>query len=740
MRTKRFVNLLIIIIFIVPHLLSAQNKNSKINNILNYVNPFIGTANGGNTFPGAVVPWGMVSVSPHNSNSPSGYIYGQKYFYGFGHVHLSGTGCPDLGSIILVVQRGEVKVKPKEYRCTYSSEKASPGYYRVLLNEPGVLAEATASTRCGFIKLTPENNGELNILLDVGRSLALVGGGEINKISNTEVDGYNNSGGLCGEENREEIFFYTKFSQPCVNQGIWVNDSLISDNKAIVKDSSLGCWLTFKVIKGIPLLIKTGISYVSKKNAAQNLKKEIPGWDFDSVKSIAEKKWTGELSRIRISGGKKGDKIKFYSALYHMLIHPNIISDVNGEYPLMGRKGIGKYKDRDRYSVFSLWDTYRTLHPFLTLVYPEKESDIIKTMLDMYSESGYLPKWEIAGNEMYFMSGDPASVVISDSYIKGIKDFDIKKALEAVLKPTEIKNGESAPPIRAGYHELLHYGYIPFEQDTSQPWWVWGPASTTLEYCFDDWAISQFAKKLNDKDLFQKYYNRSMLYKNLFDTTTDFIRPKRKNGTWLTPFNPLATEGSGSWSGSGGPGYVEGDAWNYTWFVPQDIPGLISLFGGEKKFIDKLQQDFNNGQFTIGNEPDIANPYLFTYVNGEEYKTADLVQSIIRNDFGTNPDGLPGNDDCGTISGWLVFSMLGFYPVCPASEYYQLSIPSFDKITIHLNSKYYSGKKFIIEKRNGDLKSSKNIKIILNGERIKNYIIDQSQIVSGSKIQFIRYK
>jgi predicted alpha-1,2-mannosidase len=286
----------------------------------------------------------------------------------------------------------------------------------------------------------------------------------------------------------------------------------------------------------------------------------------------------------------------------------------------MGRKGTGNYKDRNRYTIFSLWDTYRTIHPFLTLIYPEKQSEIIKTMIDMYNENGYLPKWELAGNETYMMVGDPAVPVIVDSYIKGIHDFDIEKALEAFLKPTLLNDKEKAPPIRAGYHELLKYHYIPFEQNVNDDWWVWGPVSTTLEYCFSDWAISQLAKELGRKNYYNEFLLRSGYYKNLFDSSSLFIRPRLKNGSWLTPFDAEATEGSGDWAGSGGPGYVEGNAWNYTWFVPHDVDGLIKLFGGEDIFAEKLSRAFEENYFTINNEPDISYPYLFTYIKGQEKK------------------------------------------------------------------------------------------------------------------------
>lgn len=701
-------------------------------NIVKYVNPFIGTSNGGNTFPGAVVPWGMVSVSPHNSpGSPSGYIHGEKYFYGFGHTHLSGTGCADLGSIILTAADTNSNFTPESYKTTYLNEKASPGYYSLFLNKLNLKAEATASARVGFTKLTSVKKENVNIVFDVGRSLNLIGGGSIKIISETEIEGSNISGGFCGEENRQTIYFTAKLNRPFILSKIWIGNNIKYGKDFSVKDSSIGCALRYEINPRNPLLIKVGISYTSIENARKNLAAEIPGWNFQKVKDSAEELWNKNLSRIIVEGNNEKDKIKFYTAFYHMLIHPNIINDSNGEYPLMGRKGIGKYQSRNRYSVFSLWDTYRTLHPFLTLVFPEKQSEIIKTMLDMYDENGYLPKWELAGNETYMMVGDPADIVISDSYIKGINDFDLNKALNAMLKPALLNKGESASPVRAGYHQLLKYKYIPFEQNHNDDWWVWGPVSTSLEYNFSDWAISQFAKKIGNEKIYKDFLNRSNYYKNLFDKNTLFMRPKRKNGNWLTPFDSIALEGSGDWQGSGGPGYVEGNAWNYTWFVPFDVEGLINLFGSEKDFSNKLMRAFDENHFTINNEPDISYPYLFTYLKGKENLTTRLVESIIQNDFGIDADGLPGNDDCGAISGWFVFSAMGFYPVTPAKDSYQLNFPLFDKITISLNQKYYPGKKLIIER-----KSLKSDSIFFNNKEINDHQIKHSDMVKGGELIF----
>ncbi|MEW6652674.1 MAG: GH92 family glycosyl hydrolase [Bacteroidota bacterium] len=700
-----------------------------------FVNPFIGTSNGGNTFPGAVVPWGMVSVSPHNSpGSPSGYIFGKKYFYGFGHTHLSGTGCADLGGVILTAANSKISFDPEKYKSTYSGEFASPGFYKVKIDEPDIIAEVTATSRCGITKITPLNNGVINLLIDSGRSLAITGGGKIIIKSNTEIEGYNVSGGFCGELNRQTVYFSAQFSEPSIESGILIGDKNINSKTAEVKDSSIGCWMKYKADRGKYIYVKVGISYVSIENARLNLLTEIPGWDFELVKLNAEKLWEENLSRIIVEGDSKEDKIKFYTALYHMLIHPNIINDVNGEYPLMGRGGIGKYSNQNRYTVFSLWDTYRTLHPFLTLVYPERQSEIINTMIDMYLEYGFLPKWELAGQETYMMVGDPAAIVLADSYVKGIKDFNVNAGFDAVLKPADLKNNEDAPPIRAGYHYQLKHGFIPFDQDMTKEWWVWGPVSTSLEYCLSDYAISQFAKKLGKLKEENLFYKRSLFYKNLFDPETKFMRPRLANKDWLIPFDSLATEGSGDWIGSGGPGYVEGSAWNYTWFVPHDIKGLIELFGSEKSFSQKLKMSFRNGQFTINNEPDIAYPYLFNYVKGEEYLTAEYVSTIMRDNFGTDQNGLPGNDDCGTISGWFVFSALGFYPDCPANENYQLGIPLFDKAVIKLNNNYFTGNEFIVEKLRQ--RDNKERVIELNGNPKRDFTLSHWDIVKGGKIIF----
>ncbi len=696
-----------------------------------FVNPFIGTSNGGNTFPGAVLPWGMVSVSPHNSSSPSGYHYGKNFFYGVGHTHLSGTGCADLGSIIFTVTTGDVKTQSEQYKQRYSAETASPGYYSVHLDSAKVTLECTASLHCGIIKIRSDKDQKINLLIDAGRSQAITGGGEVQVLSGTEQQGFNISGGFCGEENREEVYFYCLTDKQAFRKGIWAEDKISGDNETAAVDSAIGIWQTFELKKQEELVLKTGISYVSASNAKLNLETEVKDKSFGETRLEAEKTWETVLSRIKIEDENDSNKVIFYTALYHALIHPNIISDVNGDYPLMGRKGKGNYKNRNRYSVYSLWDTYRTLHPFLSLVYPEKESEIVQTMIDMAEEDGYLPKWELTGNETYMMVGAPADIVVADTYIKGIKDFDVDSALGYMMKPAILRTDEKAPPVRAGYHEFLQYGYIPYEQDWSEDWWVWGPVSTTLEYCFSDYAISNLSKAVGKPGYSELFLKRASYYKNLFDSTTKFFRPRSKNGNFISPFDSTGTEGSGDWGGSGGPGYVEGNARDYAFYVPYDVDGLINLYGGEEEFFSKLKYYFENNYFSLNNEPEMFYPYLFTYIEGKESETSKLILSIREKSFGTGADGLPGNDDCGAISAWYLFSALGFYPVCPASDEYRIGIPQFKKCEIDLSEKYYSGKSIVINKISDRTRAGS---LFINGLKHQGSAVSHTLLVKGSRM------
>jgi predicted alpha-1,2-mannosidase len=428
--------------------------------------------------------------------------------------------------------------------------------------------------------------------------------------------------------------------------------------------------------------------------------------------------------------------VKLYTALYHALIHPGIISDANGEFPEMGRRRIGRYADRNRYSVFSLWDTYRTLHPLLTLLYPEKQTEIVRTMLDMYRESGWLPKWELAGNETYMMVGDPAVPVIADSYIKGLRGYDTLLAYEAITKSSSQFTPESEAA-RPGYDECMKLQFIPVDQDTTRQWWVWGPVSTMLEYCLADWTIARYADRLGRTADAREYDRRALFYRTLFDSSTGFLRPRRRDGRWLHPFDPLATEGSGSWPGSGGPGYVEGNAWNYTWFVPHDMGGLVRLFGSERAFLTKLEILFSNGQFTINNEPDIGFPYIFTRFPGQEHRAIALVRSLRDTAFGTGPGGLPGNDDAGTISAWFVFSALGLYPDCVGSGEYRLTEPLFDRAVLDPPGRSGDTGRIVLQRTTGSRRGDEEIpEYRWNGRKLSQPSISHREIIRGGTLEF----
>ncbi len=700
--------------------------------VADFVDPFIGTVGGGNTFPGAMRPWGMVSVSPHNApGSASGYIYGRKQCTGFGHVHLSGTGCPDLGNVVLSFSRdsGRINALPPPFQL--DSEIARPGYYRAVLTDLGMVYEASATLRCGISRIVVQRSGPLRVYIDAGTSLALTLGGGCRIDGPNTVHGVSVSGGFCNESNRQSVYFVARCSRQALRSGTWVGSSGTEGSSVLAADSSVGAWFEFDMKALDTLLVKVGISYTG--HPERNLDAELPGWNFDSVRNAAFKEWDRELSRISVTGGTHDDRVKFYTALYHMLIHPSTVSDVNGNY--MGMSGTGILNHGyERYSVFSLWDTYRTLHPFLTLVYPERQAAFLRTMLDMYKESGWLPKWELASNETHLMVGDGGVCVIADSYMKGIRDFDLKTAVAAIKKHTRSPSDESARAARPGYDEYLKYGYIPVDQDTTQDWWVWGPVSTTLEYCVADYAAGQMMRQAGESDLAGQLLRRSHYYRSLFDSTTGFLRPKLRSGEWLVPFDPLAMEGSGNWAGSGGPGYVEGNAWQYTWFVPQDVAGLVRLFGGGTALATKLDSCFRRGYFTINDEPDMEYPYMFNDIPGWEHRTRELAEQIMQKDFRADPSGLPGNDDCGTTSGWFVFSAMGLYPDCPGSNTYQLGFPTFDRVVIELNHKYWPGSSLVIEKGNGLKADDRTVEWRWNGENLERPVIDHRRLVMGGEL------
>lgn len=720
-----------------------------------YVNPFIGTTNYGATHPGAQYPHAMASVSPfnvalkkeegnvHEKDSEWNsrvYIHEHKYLTGYSHVNLSGVGCPELGSILTMPTSGSLELNPEVYASTYQNQEAHPGYFSHELDKHQTKVELSSTLRAGISRYT-FSKGENNILINLGLGLTNETGAMIKVVSAQEVEGYKTIGTFCYHaEDVRPIYFVARISKPAKKYGAWkkmpkyyaVEGDWVKYNDTYkpyeqyayeLPGENVGAYFSFDTEDQEQITVKIGISYVSIENARSNLDQEIPDFNFDRVAEASFNKWNELLGRIVVEGTEENKTI-FYSALYHALIHPNIIQDVNGEFPLMSQPGIGRTQEKNRYSVFSLWDTYRNVHPFLSLVYPELQSEMVNTMVNMYTESGWMPKWELAGMETGVMVGDPAAPVIADTYLRGIQDFDINKAYEGLLKAGE--KGKNNP-LRPDHQTYLDLGYV--SVDNEGQWG--GSVSTSLEYFISDWNIAQLSKAMGKKEKHQRYQSRAMGYKKLFDRSSGMLRPKQADGSWYGPFDPELGKNF-----EPSVGYVEGSAWNYRFYVPHDMPGLIKLNGGAKKFTEALQKTFDLDHFDMANEPDITYPFLFNYVKGEEWRTQRTVQELIGKHYTNTPGGIPGNDDTGALSTWLLYSMMGFYPVCPGDMDYALFSPSFDKITIQLNEKYYGNNEIVLQTVKDSEGSSFIDRMTLNDKLHKRYFITHQDLTKGNTFTF----
>ncbi|MGQ8335925.1 GH92 family glycosyl hydrolase [Sunxiuqinia sp. A32] len=714
-----------------------------------WVNPFIGSTNFGTTNPGAIVPQGMVSVVPFNVSGSTDnkwdkdsrwwstpYSWDNHYFTGYSHVNLSGVGCPELGVIILIPTTGPVSASNTDYGSLMSKQKASPGYYSNFLDKYSISTEVTASARVGLSKFKfPE--GQSNILLDLGTGLTNESGASLRIVNNQEIEGWRMTGTFCYNDRTERpVYFVARFSKPATTFGAWKKMPKMKAEAAWSATSgefkfypefqtqlsgdSIGAYLTFNTLKDEEILVKVAVSYVSIENARQNMDVEMPGFNFDETHAAAQKKWKETLSRISVKGGTDDQKTVFYTALYHMQIHPNIINDVNGQYPLMESYGVGEVKEGDRYTTFSLWDTYRNFHPLMSLIYPEQQLDMVRSMIAMHKESGWLPKWELNSTETHVMEGDPSIAVITDTYLRGLTDFDIESAYEAMYKSatTEGSNNKLRPDI----DDYLEKGYIPYTKPFDNS------VSHALEYYIADWNLAQIAKTLGRDSDYERFQKQSLRYKEYFDKE-DFqmIRPRMADGSFYKDFDPKQGENF-----EPSPGFHEGNAYQYTFCVPHDILGLKKLLGGNKNFIRQLQTIFDEGHYDVANEPDIHYPWLFNYIKGEEWRTQTEVKQILDNHYLNQPGGIPGNDDCGTLSAWAVYSMMGFYPVCPGNMDYAIAQPVFDEVTIQLDQNFYSGKELIIRKK-GTGKFIK--KISKDSKNINSYFINHKELVSGGMLE-----
>jgi predicted alpha-1,2-mannosidase len=709
----------------------AGCANINQQQVLTYVDPFIGTDGHGHTFPGATVPFGMVQLSPDtrkdNWDACSGYHYSDTAILGFSHTHLSGTGVGDYGDIRFMPLSGELKIRPGipgtsesgySSRFSHKKETASPGYYQVYLTDPDVNAEFTTTKRCGFHKYSFTSAEDACVIIDLKEAVTtdIILDSYVRIINDHEISGFRRTSGWAQDQ---VIYFHAVFSCPFILSGI-AKDGIITDGLQEATGKDLQAYARFNTKEDNKVLVKVGISAASIDGAKRNLDAEIPGWDFEQVLILAKSAWAEELGRVEINGGAKEDRIKFYTALYHSYMAPNLFSDIDGHY--RGHDGqLHQGAGFDIYTVFSLWDTYRALHPLMTILQTGRTTDFINTFLDIQDKGGLLPVWELAGNETNCMIGYHAVPVIADAYLKGISGFDAEKALAAMMN--------SARQDQFGLKWYKALGYIPAESEGES-------ISKTLEYAYDDWCIAMMAGKMNKKEEFSEFIQRAQFYKNIYDPDTRFLRGKR-NGMFTQPFDPSEVNFM----------LTEANSWQYTFYVPQDISGLIRLMGGEKAFGEKLDKMFSAstglsgrqqadisgliGQYAHGNEPSHHMAYLYNYI-GRPDKTQHLVRKIMDELYGVKPAGLCGNEDCGQMSAWFVLSAMGFYPVTPGSGYYSIGSPLFDEVNIHLEN----GKDFTIK---ADRNSVSDIYIqsaLLNGENYAKSFLYHSVIMDGGTLEF----
>ncbi|WP_431293225.1 GH92 family glycosyl hydrolase [Pedobacter sp. P26] len=721
------------ILFLTAFLFSLNATAQQKPKLTRYIDPLIGSAKHGHVFVGANVPFGAVQLGPNNIFEGwdwcSGYNYSSNTITGFAHTHLSGTGIGDLGDISimpatgkLLLEKGKTADDQGGYLSQFShqNEVAKAGYYSVLLDKYQIKAELTATERVGFHQYTFKKGAENpHIIIDLIEGIGWDApvSASFKQLDATTLVGHRNSKGWA---NDQRLYFVIKLSQPVKNIALY--DSTVVKNGATLSGKKLKAAVSFNAINNDKLQIKVALSPISIENAILNLKTELPGWDFVSTVKNAEAKWEKELSKVKIEASTVTKKV-FYTALYHTMIAPSLFNDVNKDY-LGADKKIYTKASFNNVTTFSLWDTYRAANPLFTILHPDKVSDVVNSMLAIYKQQGKLPVWHLMGNETNTMVGYHAVPVIVDAYLKGYRGFDVNLAYEAIK--------QSAMQKTDGIEYIQELKYIPADKVNES-------VGKALEYAIDDYCIAQMAKALNKTADYTYFSKRSKLYSLYFDPSVQFMRGKLANGNWRSPFDPFSSKHRED-------DYVEGNAWQYTWLVPQDVEGLIGLFGGDKAFINKLDSLFTLpldlgtngspdisgliGNYAQGNEPNHHITYLYSYA-GEPWKTADLIRKIDKDFYSSNPDGLCGNEDVGQMSAWYIFTAMGFYPVNPANGAYVFGTPLINGATISL-----AGNKEFSIKVIGNSAANKYIqKIVLNGKPYsKSYILHKA-IVAGGKME-----
>ncbi|MBB2144952.1 glycoside hydrolase family 92 protein [Pedobacter sp. LMG 31464] len=708
---------LFLTLLIVTNFASAQTKKDYNQ----YVNPFIGTGGHGHTYPGPALPFGMIQPGPDTRldgwDGCSGYHYTDSVVYGFSQTHLSGVGIEDYCDFLFMPTVGKPQFINKQYASPFQkkNEKASPGYYSTFLDKYKIKAEITTTRRAGLYKFTYPKSKESNIIIDLKhRDKVLDSWVEI--VNNREIKGYRKSSSWA---KGQELYFHVRYNKPFKSYGIVINDEIQPGLKK-AKGTNLKVYIQFETADQESILSQVAISAVDDAGALKNLNNEKDGFDFTKTLAKAKITWNKELSKIDAESGNKKQLTTFYTALYHSLLNPNLYMDVDGRYRGLDKK-VHIAKDFEYYSVFSLWDTYRTEDPLLTLIDRKRVLDFIKTFLAMHKEGGLLPIWPLANDETFCMIGNHAIPVITDAYAKGIRGFDTKLALEAMKHAVNRK--------QFGIDDYAKYGAVmaDFEHES---------ASKTVEYAYDDWCVAQFAKMIGAEADYQTYITRAQNWKNVYDPSTGHIRA-RNNGGWWKPFNPTEVNNN----------YTEGNSWHYSFSTQQDVNGHIDLMGGEKAYQAKLDELFTTkqgltgrdqsditgliGQYAHGNEPSHHMAYLFNFTSHPE-KTQYYINKIMNEQYHDQPDGLAGNEDCGQMSAWLVMSAMGIYPVSPGNNMYNIGTPWFKKMTISLEN----GKKIIIS---APAKTDANYYlkgISLNGKAYNKLFLNFNDLSNGANLSF----
>lgn len=740
----------------VAALLACGALNASAKDNVEYVDPFIGTTNFSICNPGAIRPHGLMSVVPFNVMGSdlnvqdkdkrwwsACYEYNNKYFTGFAHVTLSGVGCPEMGTLLTMPTSGELCVDYRSYGSEYKNETARPGYYSTELTKYGIKCEVASTMRSSIERYTfPKGKG--NLLFNLGNGLTNEVGASLRRVSDTEFEGTRLLGTFC--YNPQAVFpmyFVVRVNKKPAAYGMWKKQPAFGNAQAQwdsdqgkyklypgygrdMAGNDIGYYMSYDCAEDEQVEVQVGVSFVSIANARENLNAEQKGFEFEKVVKEGHDEWARTLDRITVEGGTEDQRRVFYTALYHTQIHPTVLQDVNGEYPKMESNENGKTAG-NRYTVYSLWDTYRNLSQLETLLYPDKQVDMINSMIDIYREWGWMPKWELFSRETWTMEGDPAIPYITDAYMRGLRGFDINEAYKAfrTSATTEGKNNRMRPDI----DPYIERGYVPmgyYAADMSGD----NSVSHALEYYLADNALSILAGELGHKADAKLFRQRALGYKHYYSKETGTLRPITMDGKFLSPFNP-----EDGYDFTNAPGFHEGSAWNYTFYAPHDVLGMAKLMGGQRKFCDKLQMVFDKGLYDPANEPDIAYAYLFSYFKGDEWRTQKTVSELLAKYYTARPDGIPGNEDTGTMSAWAIFSMMGLYPDNPGDPSYTLTTPVFDKVTLHLDPKFYPQGDITIETDRTSPSQLYIKSMTLGGKKLNGYRITHKQLIDGKTLR-----